>query len=376
MTSPPSPIAGYEDWPDAIRRMSRLEGHSKASAQLSEALGVPGPIPETRVQSGPETVVDEVRIRQLSWQLPYGPPTRAHLLTPAGKPGRPGKQGKLPGVLWLHCHGGNKWLGAERLIDDGLGNSPEVRALQQELYSGQAIANELAKAGFAVLVHDSFTWGSRRFDLKETLGRVAEGMAAHRALWRAEGIHPTKAMEYNAAAALHENVVAKTAGLLGTSYAGVVAFEDLMALKLLTTFPEVDSARIAVGGFSGGGGRALVLSALAPKVRAAVVSCMMTTFEGLFPAQMDSHSWLLATPGLGRTFDWPDLASINPGCRYLMQYARQDHLFTHTGMHDADTKLRRDAPGRYTGTLHDGVHAVSAGMLRESADFLSASLTH
>lgn len=372
MTTLPGPIPGFEDWPDAVRRLGSHQGHNDASTRLAQALGVPGDIPRPSVTAGRTSVVDGVRIQELGWQLPYGPPTRAYLLTPSGA------EGTLPGVLWLHCHGGNKWLGAERLIDAGVETSPEVSAVQRDLYSGRAVANDLARSGFAVLVHDSFSWGSRRFLLDPPPARVAEGMAARCALWREEGVQPTPAMEYNAAAAAHEHTVAKAAGLLGTSYAGMVAFEDLVALQVLRALPAVDGAGVGVGGFSGGGGRALVLSALAPEVRAAVVCCMMTTFEGLFPSHMDAHSWLLATPGLASSFEWPELAGINPGCRHLVQFAREDPLFTLHGMHDADARLTALAAGSrggYTGTWYDAGHVVTADMLQESMLFLAASLT-
>lgn len=371
MTPLPNPIAGFEDWPDAVRRHGKHPGHNTASARLAQALGVPAPIPAPPVTVHSTQVVDGVELQELGWELPYGPPTKGYLLKPAHA------EGPLPGVLWLHCHGGNKWLGAERLIDAGGDTSAEVTAVQQNLYSGHAVANDLARAGFAVLVHDSFTWGSRRFVLDPPPARAAEGMAARRALWREEGVQPTPAMEYNAAAALHEHTVAKIAGLLGTSYAGMVAFEDLAALEVLRNLPGVENGSVGVGGFSGGGGRALVLSALAPEVRAAVVCCMMTTFEGLFPSHADAHSWLLATPGLAASFDWPELTAINTACRYLVQYAGQDPLFTSNGMHDADallTALTTSEPGRYTGSWYDTGHVVTPEMLREFICYLAASL--
>ncbi|WP_458115816.1 acetylesterase [Arthrobacter sp. D2-10] len=369
MTSAPSPIAGFEDWPDAVQRLAKRSGYNPESAQLAAALGVPAAIPAPPVSVLSSQVVDGVLLEELAWQLPYGPPTRGYFLKPANA------TAPLPGVLWLHCHGGNKWLGAERLIDSASGRTPEVAAIQQNLYSGHAVANKLARSGFAVLVHDAFSWGSRRFQLDPPPARIADQMAAQRALWREQGAQWTPALEYNAAAALHEHTLAKTAGLLGTSYAGMIAFEDLAALDVLRKLSGVERRSISVGGFSGGGGRALVLSALAQEVRAAVVCCMMTTFRGLFPSHMDAHSWLLATPGLSSSFDWPGLTGINGSCRYLMQFARQDALFSERGMRDADAMLRGSVPpDRYSGIWYDGGHVVTGEMLRETAAFLQASL--
>jgi hypothetical protein len=48
-------------------------------------------------------------IEHLQWQLPYGPPTEALVLKPAGA------KGKLPGVVGLHDHGGNKYFGLRKI---------------------------------------------------------------------------------------------------------------------------------------------------------------------------------------------------------------------------------------------------------------------
>ena len=60
----------------------------------------------------------------------------------------------------MHCHGGVRSVGAEQLVDQ---KTPGPRAawLRDQLYSGRAPANDLARRGHAVLVHDTFSWGSR-----------------------------------------------------------------------------------------------------------------------------------------------------------------------------------------------------------------------
>jgi hypothetical protein len=124
MTLPPSPIAGFEDWPQAVRRLGRCAGHNAASGLLAQTLGVPAPIPTPAITIRRTRTVNGVQLQDLEWQLPYGPPTRGFLLKPTQS------EDSLPGVLWLHCHGGNKWLGAERLIDAGAETVEEVTALQ------------------------------------------------------------------------------------------------------------------------------------------------------------------------------------------------------------------------------------------------------
>ena len=69
--------------------------------------------PATKAELQHQLVHDDLHIEHLSWQLPYGPPTEAVLLKPASA------QGRLPGVLALHDHGGNKYFGWRRLPRSG-----------------------------------------------------------------------------------------------------------------------------------------------------------------------------------------------------------------------------------------------------------------
>jgi hypothetical protein len=127
---------------------------------------------------------------------------------------------------------------------------------------------------------------------------------------------PSDAELYNAAAAIHEDTIAKAARLLGTSLAGMVAHDDLAALEVLAGIPGVDAARLGCIGFSGGGGRSLLLAALSPRIRGYVVTCMMTTFESLLPGYLDAHSWLLQSPGLWKLGDWPALTARSTADRF------------------------------------------------------------
>ena len=81
----------------------------------------------------------------------------------------------------MHCHGGVRSIGGEQLVELGEGAQPRAAQLRQGWYSGRAPANELARRGFAVLVHDTFSWGSRRFDLSHPSPRLAATLDAYAA---------------------------------------------------------------------------------------------------------------------------------------------------------------------------------------------------
>jgi len=302
-----------------------------------------------------------------------------------------GVTGPLPGLLALHCHGGIKAYGAQRLVSfprnpedyDG-GTSAAVASgsashalppldVRAKLYSGRALATWLAQQGFAVLTHDAFMWGSRSFGLEPLPWRAASAVSGQQALWREAGVEPSAAEQYNAAAAAHEETVAKAATLMGTTVAGTVAHDDLAALGVLASLPGVDADRLGCLGFSGGGGRALVLAALSPLIRSYVVTCMMTTFASLLPAYLDAHSWLLHTPGLAKLGDWPDLAARSTA-KVLVQYGLADQLFPEQGMRDAHNRLLEHMPARYTGSFWQEPHVFTPAMQDEAAAFLTAAL--
>jgi dienelactone hydrolase len=272
----------------------------------------------------------------------------------------------LPGILALHCHAGVKSVGAERLITT---STPVASRLRDRCYGGVALAERCARAGFAVLAHDAFAWGSRRFLLTPPPWRLRAIMAASQF---------DEADRYDTAAALHEETVAKFAGVMGTSFAGAVAHDDLTALGVLAGLPSVDPGRLGVVGFSGGGGRAAVVTALAPQVRVSVIACMMSTVDALYPAYLDAHSWLLATPGIGHGRDWPDVAFGRGRHDQLVLYAADDALFPSEGMVRADALLRErfaSAPGRYRGITVPGPHRFDGPMQELAVDFLATSLS-
>jgi len=200
-------------------------------------------------------------------------------------------------------------------------------------------------------------------------------MAAQNALWKKQGIHPSDDERFDLISGLHEDTVAKAAGALGQTFAGAVLADDLVALEVLATSPAVDPARLGTFGFSGGGGRSLLLAALDQRIAASVVSCMMATFASLVPDELDTHSWLLHIPGLWSLMDWPDLTAIGRA-RFLMQYRDDDELFPLSGMQQAHDHLRLLHAGsnRYRGSFRPGGHAFDLDMQQEAWAFLEEAL--
>lgn len=344
----PNPVAGYEDWPAAARAAESFDGPTEDATALGQLLGIhrqPTPAPVTEEQ----WTVDGVESRRLRWSVGYRPDTTAWLLRPRGT------SGPLPGVLGMHCHGGVRSVGGEQLVDLGPASTPRAAELRGLWYASLAPANGLARRGFVVLVHDTFSWGSRRFDLSQPTPRLAGLLAAHAALWREQQHSPSPDEWFDLASSLYENTLAKVAGALGQTLAGAVLADDLVALDVLAHEEGVDAERLSTTGFSGGGGRSLLLAALDQRVSACVVACMMATFSSLVPSSVDAHSWLLHVPGLWSFADWPDLTRV-ARARFLVQYRLDDPLFTRAGMEAAHRHLTalHPEPGRYQGSFAAG----------------------
>jgi len=134
-------------------------------------------------------------------------------------------------------------------------------------------AASLAERGYAVLVPDAFAFASRRVRLDD----VPDSL-------RSDAPAPTDddhdaIRAYDEWAADHESTMAKSLFCAGTTWPGVFLAEDRSALDVLCDRPEVDASRVGCGGLSGGGLRTVFLAGMDERVRAAVCTGMMTTWE-------------------------------------------------------------------------------------------------
>ena len=202
----PNPIAGYEDWLATVRSAAPYIGADSAGTALGRVLGL-------RRLGGRPTVLDDggrrldgVMIRRLRWSVGYGPETTAWLLRPAGV------RRSLPGALGMHSHGGVRSVGAEQLVDLGADASPRAAWLR-DLLLRPGRRQRTGSSGLMVLVHDTFSWGSRRFDLSRPTPRLAVLMEAQDALWRQQRLSPTEEERFDLASGLHEDTLAKAAAL-------------------------------------------------------------------------------------------------------------------------------------------------------------------
>jgi dienelactone hydrolase len=200
----------------------------------------------------------------MTWQLPYGPPTEALILKPEGA------TGKLPAVIALHHHGGNKYFGTRKIARTTKDPHPLMIAHRERYYGGVAWANELARRGYVVLVSDAFTFGSRRVRTGDLPANIANDLVEQ------DPESPDEIQRYNAFASNHEHIMAKSLFSAGTTWPGVFTAEDQRALDYLCARPDVDATRVGCGGLSGGGLRTVYLTGLDPRIRCSACAGMMT----------------------------------------------------------------------------------------------------
>jgi dienelactone hydrolase len=312
-----------------------------------------GGVPEVRVDT--RQVYDGLAVEHLSWQLPCGPRTEAVLLKPAAATGR------LPAILGLHDHGGNKFLGWRKIArtDD----SPwKVQALHQEQsYDGLAWANEIAKRGYAVLVHDTFPFGSRRVRVADVPPRL-----------RGEGVDPQPddlegIKKYNAFAGNHEHIMEKSLLSAGTTWPGVYVVEDQRALDVLCARPDVDRSRVGCAGLSGGGMRTVFLGGLDDRIRCAIAVGFMTTWRDFLLDKCFTHTWMTYVPLLPKDLDFPEILGLRAPAATMVLNCTEDPLYTLEEMRRADTIMgqvfeRAGAADRYRCNFYPGGHKFDRPM--------------
>jgi dienelactone hydrolase len=334
----------------------------EARERLRAALMQPatGGVPRAQVQH--QLVHNGLHVEHLTWQLPYGPPTEAVMLKPAGS------QGRLPAVLGLHDHGGNKYFGWRKIaqLDDQI--HPLMKQHRDRYYGGLSWANELARRGFVVLVHDAFAFASRRVRVGDLPAVIRKDL---------KEVNPESEAEiaaYNRFAADHEDLMSKSLFSAGTTWPGVFTAEDQRALDYLCSRDDVDPSRVGCAGLSGGGLRTVYLAGLDDRIRCACCVGMMTTWRDYLLNKCYTHTWMVYIPGIPLDLDYPEILGLRVPRATLVQNDNEDQLFTLGEMHRADSILhdvyaKANALDRYKCTFYPGPHKFDRPMQAEAFDW-------
>ncbi len=318
---------------------------------------------------------DSLRIEKLSWTVGFGR-SEGYLLSPMNV------KGKLPGVLALHDHAGEKYWGKSKIVDIGEELDPSLIEHQTNYYGSRAWANELAKRGYAVFVPDLFGFESRRIKVSELpsslirelltppLEVVEGGAYANDALTLDDSLESR--VTYNALARGLEHIIAKVLMSGGYTWAGYTVAEDLVALDILSKQSFVDPTRLGCGGLSLGGLRSVLLSALSPKIQVSFVTGFMTTFKDLITAKAANHTWIAYAPQLSHVGEFGDLFFAHAPKPLLVQHGKKDHLFTFSEAEKSISRIREhyvSSPDRFVFTAYDEPHLFNKEMQEEAFAF-------
>jgi dienelactone hydrolase len=310
---------------------------------------------------------DGLEIEELSWQLPYGRATDAVLLKPAGatKP--------LPGILGLHDHAGMKYFGLRKIVKTSDDQHPILQEHQKTDYGGRAWANEIAKQGYVVLVHDTYAFGSRRVYYEDTKG-LNWGAVNTEGKSDADPEKSENITAYNEWSSEHEHVMSKSLFSAGTTWPGVFLTEDQVALDILSSRKDVDAKRLGCGGLSGGGLRTVYLAGLDDRIKCAVCVGFMTTWKDLILNKSFNHTWMTYTPLLPKYVDFPEILGLRVPLPTLVLNNNQDQLYTLSEMKNADAILmdvykKANASEKYKASFYDGPHKFDAEMQKEAFEW-------
>ncbi|TFG62541.1 MAG: hypothetical protein E4H36_07755 [Spirochaetales bacterium] len=330
---------------------------------------------------------DGLEIEMISFELPFGPPMEALFMKPENA------TGPLPGVLAFHDHGGIKYYGKQKIARAGEFQSPLMQTHQEHYYGGRAWANELAKRGYGVLVHDAFPFESRKilasclpaYTVKRMMsppltieeltpedvlpGAVITAYDVPSAGPSGESASAVKA--YDAFAARHEDIIAKSLFSLGLTWPGLVFAEDTFALDYLSSRPDIDSSRMGCCGLSGGGLRTNYLAGLDGRVRCSVTAGFMTTWKDLVLNTCYTHTWMIYIPGLAGLMDFPDILSLHAPLPALVLGTDSDPLFTPAETRAAAAVIgevyrKTGAADNFVLSIHRGPHKFDVPMQEEA----------
>lgn len=341
--------------------------------------------PDVRVEKSYQ--YDNLYIEELSWSLPYGPETKAVFLIPAQR------KGSLPGILALHDHGGAKYFGKRKIIRTSKEVHPFISLHQKEYYGGVGWANEVAKRGYGVLIHDVFPFGSRRILASDLPGYVVKRMMTSPleieevkpedieksgSIKKYDVTHdePLRTIkDYNAFAEQYEFTVAMSLFSAGLTWPGVFLAEDKYALDYLCSRSDIDENRIGCCGLSGGGLRTNYLSGLDDRIKCSVTAGFMTTWRDFVLNQSYNNNWMSCIPILPKFMDFPDIIGMRVPLPTLVFATKQDPLYNILEVERAGKILRQiymkaKRTDAFRFSFYEGFHKFDLPMQEEAWSWL------
>jgi pimeloyl-ACP methyl ester carboxylesterase len=238
--------------------------------------------------------------------------------------------GRVPGVLFDHSHGGGYKIGKQEFIE---GRS----YLQPTPY-----AKELTRLGYVALCIDSWIFGERSHTTEADMFKAM--------LWRGQVLW------------------------------GMMVYDHLRALDFLLTRPEIDPQRVATLGMSMGSTMAWWLAALDERIKVTVDINCLTDFQALLARKaLSLHGVYYFVPGLLKHFTTAQINALIAPRAHLGLAGLRDNLTPVEGLDVIDRELqqvyaRLGHPERWKLLRYDVEHQETPEGRQEIIAFLSRFL--
>ena len=275
----------------------------------------------------------------------------------------------VPGLVVFHAWGGPMLFGRERIVNTAR-DHPVLVEHRDEVYSGNYLAEEFAKRGYAVIVIDAYHFGERA---PRGLNEIPEAYDPFD-LTREE----YDALDGRVRAQLYLGV--RQLNWAGTTWMGVNYFDDSRCVDYLVSRPEVDSERIGCTGLSGGGWRTDMLAALDERIKASVGVGWMTTgdYQQTYNVAGAIGTFCLL-PGVWDRLDVPDLIVMSAPGASMVIGGQEDMLFPPEGQADAARQIRlgyewAGCPERFRYNNPPKPHCYDAELQQDAFDWFERNL--
>jgi dienelactone hydrolase len=235
-----------------------------------------------------------------------------------------------PALVVFHEWGGPILFGADRVSGEPIHAAIAVH--RENVTSGRALADWFASNGYAVIVIDAYHFGRRAPrgmnglpDTYEPAKLDDETLKRYDSL-----VRDPKQLYYGV----------RELNWAGTTWAGVNYGDDSRCVDYLLSRKEVDPERIGCTGLSGGGWRTNIMTALEPRIKAAVAVGWMTTGDAqqLYNVYGAIGSFALL-PGVWNRMDVPDLIAMAAPKAVMVVSGTEDQLFPPLGQQEAAKQI-------------------------------------
>ena len=270
-----------------------------------------------------------------------------YLLIPDGK-------GPFPAMNMLHDHGGQLYIGKEKMVrpfdvDTAVVNDADLWV--EKLYDGQYAGDYFARNGYVVFSADAPMWGERG---------------------REEGVDRSK-----------YDIICGNMMMLGRDLSAFMTYDDITGTEFLASLPEVDKSRIGCMGCSMGAYRAWMLAALSDKIAAAASICWMTVTDvqmSVKDKKREYGGFANCIPALRQWLDYPHIASLACPKPMLFINGTRDHLFPVDGTQSAfstmhDVWRSQNADSALETELWDVPHSCGKELQQRALEFFNKRLS-